>query len=57
VISVIDSHSKNLPKGLAKELRIPIKKNPTGEVIDTGKVRGIAEGKEFDEWFTSFLGR
>ena len=29
----------------------------TGEVIDTGKVRGIAEGKEFDSWFSKFLGK
>lgn len=57
VISVIESHQASLPKGLPKEIRIPIQKNPTGEVVDTGKVRGMKVGKEFDEWFSSFLGK
>lgn len=57
VISIIESHIAQSPADIAKEIRIPISKNPNGEVIDTGKVRGIAEGKEFDKWFSRFLGK
>ena len=57
VISIIESHQASAPSGLAKEIKIPIKKNPTGEVVDTGKVRGIKEGAEFDKWFSTFLGK
>ena len=55
VISIIESHQGSAPAGLPLELRIPIRKNPTGKVIDTGKVQGIAEGEQFDEWFSKFL--
>lgn len=57
VISIIDSHKATAPAGLAHEIKIPIRKEVTGEIVDTGKVRGIAEGKEFDEWFSTFLGK
>jgi uncharacterized protein YcbX len=44
------------PEGLPIEVRIPIRKEVSGEIIDTGKVKGVAEGKEFDQWFSKFLG-
>ncbi len=45
VITVIESHRDAAPKGLPHEIRIPIRKTLDGEIVDTGKVRGIAEGK------------
>ena len=57
VITIIESHRDAAPKGLPHELRIPIRKTLDGEIVDTGKVRGIAEGKQFDEWFSTFLGK
>ena len=57
IISIIESHRAEAPKDLPFEIRIPIRKNPTGEIVDTGKVKGIAEGKEFDAWFSKFLGK
>ena len=56
VISIIDSQQHLVPEGLPVEIRIPIRKDVTGEIIDTGKVKGVAEGKEFDQWFSKFLG-
>lgn len=57
VITIIESHRSLAPEGLPHELRIPIHKEPKGEIVDTGKVQGIAEGKQFDEWFSKFLGK
>ena len=56
IISIIDSQQHLVPEGLPVEIRIPIRKEVTGEIIDTGKVKGVAEGKEFDQWFSKFLG-
>jgi uncharacterized protein YcbX len=57
VISIIDSHVHLAPKDIAREIRIPIRKEPSGDIVDTGKVKGIAEGAEFDKWFSKFLGK
>jgi hypothetical protein len=37
------------PKDLPKELRIPILKEPSGRMVDTGEVMGVAESAEFDK--------
>jgi uncharacterized protein YcbX len=57
VISIIESHQHLAPADLPKELRIPIRKEVTGEVVDTGKVKGVREGEQFDQWFSKFLGK
>jgi tRNA(His) 5'-end guanylyltransferase len=43
VITIIESHRDQAPEGLPHELRIPIK-HLDGEVIDTGKTKGISQG-------------
>lgn len=53
VITCVDpQETAKLP---SKELRIPIRKNLEGEVIETGKGRGISEGPEANAWFSKFL--
>jgi hypothetical protein len=56
VISIIESCRDQAPTGLSHEIRIPIR-HIEGELVDTGKGQGVRQGKEFDEWFTKFLGR
>lgn len=56
VITIIESHRDKAPAGLSHELRIPIR-HVEGEVIDTGKVKGVHQGKEYDEWFSKFIGK
>lgn len=55
VISIIDSHKEEADKLPCKELRILIKKQAEGPIIDTKKVKGISEGPLADEWFSKFL--
>jgi tRNA(His) 5'-end guanylyltransferase len=43
VITIIESHRDQAPEGLPHELRIPIK-HLDGEVVDTGKTKGISQG-------------
>lgn len=56
VITIIESHRDKAPAGLPHELRIPIR-HVEGEVIEAGKVKGVHQGKEYDEWFSKFLGK
>ena len=43
VVSVIESHYHELPEGLAPEIKIPIK-HIDGEVVNTGKLKGVDQG-------------
>ena len=56
MISVIESHKEVAESLPSKELKILIKKKPASEpIIDTGKVKGVPEGAEYDKWFSAFL--
>ena len=57
VISLLESCRDQAPKDVPYELRIPIRKNLTGDIVDTGKVQGIAEGEVYDRWFSKIIGR
>jgi len=57
VITVLESCRDQIPKDVPFELRIPIRKNLTGDIVDTGKVQGIAEGEVYDKWFSKILER
>lgn len=56
VFYIIDGHDEVIATLPSKELRISINELPQGEVIDTGKVKGISEGEVAEKWFTAFLG-
>ena len=54
VFSVVDeAEAAKLP---SRELRVPIRKQVEGEVVETKKGHGISEGPEADRWFSAFLG-
>eukprot|EP00347_Sterkiella_histriomuscorum_P014536 403360502 len=55
IFSVIKSHQEEAEKLPSKELKILIRKQLDGEVIETGKGHGISEGPEADAWFSKFL--
>jgi len=57
VFTIIESHQEEAAKLPSKELKILIRKNLEGKVIETPKGNGISEGAEADEWFTAFFGK
>ena len=57
VFSVIDAHKDVIATLPSAELRLPILKTTSGELVKTPKIQGFNQGKEAEEWFTAFLGR